>query len=67
VGTLFGVSAGAQLAVYGSTPDELPPVGTATEIAARLGTVRVTEATRASATAMAKPLFDVPVDARARG
>lgn len=48
-GTLSGVTEGALVAVYASTPAVFPPLGSDEDRGARLGLLRVTQANRASA------------------
>jgi hypothetical protein len=67
-GTLADVGVGAGLAVYGERPAVFPPVGSAADLAARVGTVlTVTRADRATATAAPGGApFALPAGARAR-
>ena len=46
VGTLAGVTEGARIGVYGPDPVTFPPLGSPTDLAARLGELRVQSATR---------------------
>jgi caspase domain-containing protein len=70
VGSLAGVTEGAEIAVYGSEPplfDKLGPVGGPREVEARAGTLRVCHATRSTARAVALSVpFDLPPGARGR-
>ncbi|MDB4930628.1 MAG: hypothetical protein JWM10_3112, partial [Myxococcaceae bacterium] len=50
-GTLSGLAVGAKVAVYGSAPLRFPALGSPDDLAARVGTLEVTEATRSFAVA----------------
>jgi hypothetical protein len=66
-GTLADLSPGAELAVYGEKPDLFPPFGSDEERTARIGSVRVETADRASAVAIStNGSFRLPAAARAR-
>lgn len=66
-GELFGVTAGAKLAVYGATPAVFPAVGSTEDLAARVGVLSVTAAKRPTAVAVAEgDAFELPTGARAR-
>lgn len=66
-GALSGVTERALVAVYPSTPLVLPAIGSAEDLGALSGVLRVTRATRAraEATAASRP-FDLPIGARGR-
>jgi hypothetical protein len=66
VGTLAGVTEDAQVAVYGAAPLAFPEVGSAADLAARAGVLRVTSARRAEADAVAVAPFALPAGARGR-
>lgn len=66
VGTLAGVTEDAQVAVYGAVPLAFPDVGSAADLAARAGVLRVTRARRADADAVAVMPFPLPAGARGR-
>jgi hypothetical protein len=66
-GARTGLTVGALVAVYGPTPDRFPPLGSAEDVAARLGVLVVTEA--GPSTAVAAPQDDaveLPPGARGR-
>lgn len=68
-GSMVGVTAGAQLAVYSATVARIPPAGTPEEQALRLGVLEVesAQAGEASARLMAPAAAQpIPPDARAR-
>ena len=66
-GSVVGVTAGAQLAVYGAEPALFPPVGSPADLQARAGVLTVTRAGRAESTAQAVgAAFALPEGARAR-
>jgi hypothetical protein len=66
-GTFAVVTEGTLVAVYGERPARFPRLGSADDLAARLGVLRVTTATVSSATAVAEgAAFDVPAGARGR-
>ncbi|MFN0181278.1 MAG: caspase domain-containing protein [Gemmatimonadales bacterium] len=66
-GRLAGITAGARLAVYGDKPFLFPPLGSEADLEARVGMLKVTEASRASAKAVADgPPFELPAGARGR-
>ncbi len=66
-GELAGVTLGARLAVYGSSPATFPPLGSGADHEARVGHARVTYATRSTAIAeLDGAPFELPVGARAR-
>lgn len=66
-GSLSGVTEGARVAVYPSTPLVLPAIDTQEERALRAGLLRVTEATRGDADAVAiGAAFQLPQGARGR-
>lgn len=66
-GELADVTPGAELAVYGEEPEELPPLGSPADIRARIGRIRVTRADRVTATAIVQgPPFALPPGARGR-
>ena len=64
-GELAGITKGAVLAVYGELPRQFPRAGSKEDVAVRKGKIRVTSATRASASAVrdGKP-FELPAGAR---
>lgn len=67
VGSLFGVTRGAELLVYGSTPPRLPAVGSAQDRALRPRRIRVESATPSTAVAVAVDTpFQPEPGARAR-
>lgn len=66
VGTLGDVTPSAELAIYGELPRSFPPLGSAEDLDAQRGVVRVTLATEASALATAVAPFPWPTGARAR-
>lgn len=66
-GTLASIDAGAELVIYGEQPAFFPELGSAEDLAARLGVIRVTQAERARA--LAPPVgaeFELPSGARGR-
>ena len=66
-GRLLGLSAGAQVAVYGSTPSVFPLLDSPADLAARVGVLQVTAAERSDSTAQpVGAAFDLPGDARGR-
>lgn len=65
-GTLTGVTAGAEIAVYGSEPAAFPSLGTAEDLAARKGSIRVTQATPSASEAVAVAPFVLPEAPRGR-
>jgi hypothetical protein len=66
-GTLGGITVGAVLAVYGVTPRIFPQLDSEEDHDARLGTIRVTATTDASATAVPEgSAFELPPSARGR-
>lgn len=66
-GTLTGLSEGAEVAVYGATPDLFPALDSAADRAARIGLLRVAKADRSSCTAVAaNGDFQLPEGARGR-
>lgn len=71
-GTLVGITRGAKVAVYGSTPAHFPPLGSPedSDPRVRVGTLKVISAEEASAIAVADPegaiSFELPDGARAR-
>ena len=64
-GSLCGVSAGARIAVYGDEPAQFPPLGSAADISACKGVLRVAEVTRATARAIATGV-ELPAVGRGR-
>jgi Caspase domain len=67
VGELFGITKGAELAVYGSEPLVFPPVDSAADKALRPRRIRVIDADRATARTVAiDGPFALPPGARAR-
>lgn len=66
-GQLLGVTAGAELALYGPEPARFPPLGGDVDLAARIGRLRVVKAERAQASAEAiEPPAALPEGVRAR-
>lgn len=65
-GSLAGVTPGARVGIYGQEPDLFPPLGSAADLAARAGVLRVGEASRAEAVGDAEAPFDLPANARGR-
>jgi hypothetical protein len=67
-GTVVGVTVGATLGVYRADPDLFPPVGSADDLAARIGELKVVQAERATSVAQAtqSPPLPLPQGARAR-
>lgn len=66
-GTMVGLAAGAQVAVYGPSPDTFPPLGSQEDLAARLGVLVVEAATPSSCTAApSSGTFGRPEGARGR-
>lgn len=67
IGELAGVTRGAKLAVYGPQPVYFSRLGSEEDRKERVGVLRVTEASRATATATAEGSpFELPPGARAR-
>ncbi len=66
VGTLAGVNADAEIAVYGPEPASFPPLESAEDSTARKGLLRVTLADRASCEAVALVPFLFPEAPRGR-
>ena len=66
VGTLAGVTEGAEVAVYGPRPPAFLPLGSAPDLAARKGLLRVSHADRATCEAVAVTAFILPDGARGR-
>ncbi len=64
-GSLMGVTKGAELAVYGPDPARFPDIGSAEDLAARVGTLTVESAGRTHAVAVLVS-GEVPAQARAR-
>jgi hypothetical protein len=65
-GTLAGVTTGAEIAVYGAEPASFPPFGSAEDLAARKGSIRVTQATVSVCEAVAMAPFVLPAAPRGR-
>jgi hypothetical protein len=66
-GTLAGVTRGARLAIYGEAPSDFAALESPADLDARWGLVRVSSATRATATAAFEgPAFTLPPGARGR-
>jgi hypothetical protein len=65
-GTLAGVTVDAEIGVYGSAPPAFPPLGSAQDLAARKGTIRVVRAERASSEAEVTAPFVLPEAPRGR-
>jgi hypothetical protein len=65
-GTLAGVTVDAEIGVYGADPPAFPPLDSAADLAARIGTVRVVHAERASSEAVATAPFVLPEAPRGR-
>jgi hypothetical protein len=66
VGTLAGVTPGAEICVYGPDPPAFPRLGSAEDSAARKGTIRVTSAQRSVCTGVAVQPFVLPDAPRGR-
>jgi hypothetical protein len=66
VGTLAGVTPGAEIAVYGPQPAKFLPLESAQDLAARKGTIRVTTAERSSCAGVAAAPFVLPGAPRGR-
>jgi hypothetical protein len=66
VGSLSGVTEGAQVAVYGPEPPLFPPLGSAQDHAARVGVLRVESAERSTAVAVAETKLALPAAPRGR-
>jgi hypothetical protein len=66
VGTLTGVTPGAEIGVYGPDPVAFPPLGSAEDLAARKGKIRVTSAERSACTGVAVQPFRLPHAPRGR-
>lgn len=66
-GTLADITKGAVLAIYSDRPPYFPPLGSAEDLRARIGCVRVDRAKLATATAITEGrAFEPPADARGR-
>ncbi len=65
-GALAGVTTGAEIAVYGSAPAAFPALGSPEDLAARTGSIRVTQATPADSEAVAVEPFVLPEAPRGR-
>lgn len=65
-GTLVDVTPHTTIAVYGATPERFAPIGSAEDVAARVGELTVVSATPLRATAHARRPFAWPPAARAR-
>jgi hypothetical protein len=66
VGTLAGVTPGAEIGVYGPDPPAFPPLGSAACAAARKGAIRVTSAGLSSCNGVAVEPFVLPDAPRGR-
>lgn len=66
VGTLAGVTPGAEVAVYGPDPPTFPCLGSDKDLAARKGRIRVTSAGRSDCTGVAVEPFVLPDAPRGR-
>jgi hypothetical protein len=66
VGTLAGVTEGAEIAIYGPIPPTFPPLDSSADHAARKGLLQVCRAERATCEADAMGSFDLPEAARGR-
>jgi hypothetical protein len=66
VGTLAGVTPGAEIGVYGPQPAKFPPLGSLEDQAARKGTIRVTSAERSECAGVAAASFVLPDAPRGR-
>jgi uncharacterized caspase-like protein len=66
VGTLAGVTRGAEIGVYGPQPAKFPPLGSVEDQAARHGTIRVTSAERSGCTGVGTARFVLPEAPRGR-
>src|SRR5262249_1892435 len=66
VGTLVGVTEGAEIAVYGATPAAFPPLDSAADLAERKGLLNVLRADRATCEAVSVTPFPLPEGARGR-
>lgn len=66
-GTMADITAEAELAFYGPDPARFPPIGSAADVACRIGVARVTDAELAVARATAiGAAFELPAGARGR-
>jgi hypothetical protein len=65
-GFLTGVTPGAMVGIYGPAPDRFPPLGSAADLAARRGLVRIASAKGATALGELVGGFEIPAEARAR-
>lgn len=65
-GTLAGVTPGAEIGVYGPDPGVFPRLGSAEDLAARKGVIRVTGAERSGCTGVAVQPFALPDAPRGR-
>lgn len=66
VGTLCGITKGAEVAVYGPTPATFPLRGTPDDLAARQGLLKVCRADQSTSEAVAVTPFALPAAARGR-
>jgi hypothetical protein len=66
VGTLAGVTVGAEIGVYGPDPPVFPRLGSPEDSAVRKGTIRVTSAERSDCTGAAVKPFVLPEAPRGR-
>jgi hypothetical protein len=66
IGTLAGVTGGAEIAVYGASPPTFPPLNSTADHAARKGLLRVERAFRSTCEAMAVVPFILPDGPRGR-
>jgi Caspase domain len=66
VGSLAGVTPGAKIGVYGPEPPSFRPLASPDDLAARKGTIVVTDADRATCTGVAMKPFDLPEAPRGR-
>lgn len=65
-GQLLGFDVGAEVGIYGPEPAYFPESDSATDLAARIGTARVTAAARATCVAFASAALPTPLPAGAR-
>lgn len=66
VGTLAGVTVGAEIGVYGSDPPAFPPLESPEDRAARVGKIRITSAERSTCSGVAVAPFVLPDPPRGR-
>ena len=66
-GSLMGVTAGAEIALYGGDPYEFPIINSVQDLHYRIGLLRVVQADHAGSTAIALPPIHGPVAGAMRG